>query len=233
MDTLSDVSEYLNNLEAYLDDVDSSKTRKGRIEKSEEELEMFEALEHKSVLVESRKHKLVVFTKAPPRAFSEPFMRFSMPCGVDGQGARDTKLDLAYSHKYITDEMLGKLCFARLDYGDYGGRMVKEVRFEIHGFNFFMDFVVIDYANKGEASVIFGRDILVSTKSTVDFGLGEMRIDLTMLKEDRNLDDMLASLVEEVVEVGSTSGELVKMGKASRNKSHNVNKLTQSALFSR
>ncbi|GJX84066.1 hypothetical protein Tco_0333547 [Tanacetum coccineum] len=231
MDTLSDVSEYLNNLEAYLDDVDSSKTRKGRIEKSEEELEMFEALEHKSVLVESRKHKIVVFTKAPPRAFSEPFMRFSMPCGVDGQGARDTKLDLAYSHKYITDEMLGKLCFARLDYGDYGRRMVKEVRFEIHGFNFFMDFVVIDYANKGEASVIFGRDILVTTKSTVDFGLGEMRIDLTMLKEDRNLDAMLASLVEEVVEVRSTSGELVKMGKASRNKRHNVNKLTPPALL--
>ncbi|GJZ20626.1 reverse transcriptase domain-containing protein [Tanacetum coccineum] len=95
MDTLSEVSEYLNNLEAYLDDRDSSETRMGRIEKSEEELEMFEALEHKSVVVESGKHKVVVFTKAPPRAYSEPFMRFSTPCGVDGQEAWDEELDLA------------------------------------------------------------------------------------------------------------------------------------------
>ncbi|GJU87796.1 hypothetical protein Tco_1295342, partial [Tanacetum coccineum] len=85
MDTLSDVSEYLNNLEAYLDDGDSSETRMDKIEKSEEELEMFEALERKSVVVESEKHRVVVFTKAPSRAYSKPFMRFSTPCSVDGQ----------------------------------------------------------------------------------------------------------------------------------------------------
>ncbi|GKB04040.1 hypothetical protein Tco_0832183 [Tanacetum coccineum] len=82
MDTLSDVSEYLNNLEAYLDDGDSLETRMDKIEKSEEELEMFEALERKSVVVD-----------------------------VDGQGAWDAKLDMADSHNYITDEMLGKIRF--------------------------------------------------------------------------------------------------------------------------
>nr|GEV46015.1 hypothetical protein [Tanacetum cinerariifolium] len=98
----------------------------------------------------------------------------------------------------------------------------KRIRVEIHGFNFHVGFIVIDYANKGESLVIYGRYFLVTIKSKVDFGLREMRIDLTMLEEDRNLDAMLVSLVEEVVEVGSRSGELVKMGNSSQNKSHNV-----------
>ncbi|GJW24665.1 zinc finger, CCHC-type containing protein [Tanacetum coccineum] len=55
MDTLSDVSEYLNKLEAYLDDGDSPETRMDKIENSEEELDIFEALERKSVVVESLK----------------------------------------------------------------------------------------------------------------------------------------------------------------------------------
>nr|GEY70866.1 hypothetical protein [Tanacetum cinerariifolium] len=170
MDTLSEVSEYLNNLEAYLDDEDSSETKMGRIEKS------FEALEYKSVVVELEKHKVVVFTKAPLRAYSEPFLRFSKPCGVDGQEAWDAKLDFAYSNNYIINEMLGKLGFVRLDYGNYGRRMVKEVRIMIHGFNFLVDFVVIDYANEGVYDI----------------------------------DTMLASQLEDVVKVRSTSDELVK-----------------------
>ncbi|GKG51625.1 hypothetical protein Tco_0544263, partial [Tanacetum coccineum] len=66
--------------------------------------------------------------------------------------------------------------------------MVKEVRVEIHGFTFLVDFVVIGYANEGEPSVIFGRDFLVTSKSKVDFGVGEMRIDLTMLEEEKDFD---------------------------------------------
>nr|GEW55501.1 hypothetical protein [Tanacetum cinerariifolium] len=141
-------------VEAYLDDGDSSESRIGTIEKS------LEALEHKSVVVELGKHKVVVFTKAHHQAYSEPFMRFPTPCGVDGQEAWDAELDFVYSHNYITYEMLGKLGFIRLDNGNYGRRMVKEVRIEIHGFNFLVDFMVIDYANEGEPSVVFGRDFL-------------------------------------------------------------------------
>nr|GEX26048.1 hypothetical protein [Tanacetum cinerariifolium] len=50
-----------------------------------------------------------------------------------------------------------------------------------------------------------------------------MRIDLTMLEEEWDLD---ALLVETMKEVGSSSGELLKMGKASRNKGHYLTKLT-------
>ncbi|GJX90238.1 hypothetical protein Tco_0343564 [Tanacetum coccineum] len=205
MDTLSKVSEYLNNLEAYLDDGNSLEARKGKVEKSEKELEMFEALEHKSVVVELEKHRVVVFTKAPLRAYSKPFMRFSTPCGVDGQGAWDTKLDMADSHNYMTKEMLDKLGFVRIDYEDYERKMVKEVRVEIHGFIFLVDFVVIGYANEGEPLVIFGRDFLVTTKSKVDFGMGEMRIYLSMLEEERDIDALLVELVETMDEVGSSN----------------------------
>ncbi|GJY59306.1 hypothetical protein Tco_0459198 [Tanacetum coccineum] len=44
MATLSEVSEYLNNLETLIDDGDSSEIRMGKFEKNEEELEMFEVL---------------------------------------------------------------------------------------------------------------------------------------------------------------------------------------------
>ncbi|GJX19356.1 zinc finger, CCHC-type containing protein [Tanacetum coccineum] len=69
-------------------------------------------------------------------------------------------------------------------------------------------------------------DFLVTTKSKVDFGSGEMRIDLTMLEEERDMDSLLIKLVVNMEEVGSSNGELVKMGKSSRIKNHNVNKLT-------
>ncbi|GKD40517.1 DNA-directed DNA polymerase [Tanacetum coccineum] len=231
MATLSEVSEYLNNLETLMDDGDFSEIKMGKIKKNKEELEMFEALEHKSVVMEVNKHKVVVFTKAPPRDYSEPFMRFSTPCVVDGQGAWDAELDLAYSNNYITEEMLEKLGFVRLDYDEYGRRMVNEARVEIYGFTFLVDFVVIDYANEWEPSVMFERDFLVTTKCKVDFGLGKMRIDLTLLEEDMNIDTVLASLVEGMVEVRSASSEQVKMGKANRNKGCNVNKLTPPALL--
>ncbi|GJZ09162.1 hypothetical protein Tco_0543445 [Tanacetum coccineum] len=178
----------MNNLEDFLDDGDSLEARKIKVEKSGRQLEMFEALGHKSVVVESKKHKVVILTKAPPRGFSKPFMRFYTPCGMDGQGAWDTELDMADSHNYITEEMFDKLGFAWVDYGDYGRKMVKQVRVEIHGFTFLVYFVVIGYANEGEPSVIFGRDFFVTTKSKDDFDVGEIRIDLTMLEEERDTD---------------------------------------------
>ncbi|GKE67788.1 hypothetical protein Tco_1521949 [Tanacetum coccineum] len=104
MDTLSNVSEYLNNLKVFLDDGDSLEARKVKVEKSEKELEI------------------------------KPFMRFSTPCGVDGQGAWDVELDMADSHNYMTEEMFDKLGFVRVDYGDYGRKMVKEVKESLRSF---------------------------------------------------------------------------------------------------
>nr|GEY39514.1 hypothetical protein [Tanacetum cinerariifolium] len=120
INSLSKVSKYLNNLEAFLDDGDSLEAK-----------------------------------KAPHRAFSETFMRFSTPCDVDGQGTWDVELDMADSHNYMTEEMSDKLAFVSIDYGDYGRKTVKEVRVEIHGFVFLLDFVVIRYDNEGEPSIIF------------------------------------------------------------------------------
>ncbi|GKC29728.1 hypothetical protein Tco_1037022, partial [Tanacetum coccineum] len=187
-----------NDLEEYLDDGDSLEARKLTVGKSKEVLELFEALEHKSIMIKEGKHKIVVFTKAPPRTYSKPFTRFSLPCDVDGQGAWDAELDMADSFNYITEERFDKLGFVRVDYGKYGRKMVKEVRVEIYGFTFLVDFVVIEYANEGEPSVIF----------------------------EKEFDAMLEGLVEKVEEVGSSNGELVKIGKASRNKGYNINKLT-------
>nr|GEV59611.1 hypothetical protein [Tanacetum cinerariifolium] len=79
---------------------------------------------------------------------------------------------------------------------------------------------------KSEPSVLFGRDFLVTSKSRVDFGIGEMRIDLTMLEEMKEIDAMLDALVENLEEVCSFNGDQVTMGKARRNKNHKVNKLT-------
>nr|GFC34040.1 hypothetical protein [Tanacetum cinerariifolium]GFC34126.1 hypothetical protein [Tanacetum cinerariifolium] len=53
-----------------------------------------------------------------------------------------------------------------------------------------------------------------------------MRIDVTMLKKDKDVDTLLENLVENMVKVGGTSGKLVKMGKANHLKCYNVNKLT-------
>ncbi|GKC77376.1 hypothetical protein Tco_1128150 [Tanacetum coccineum] len=164
MDTLSLVSEYLKDLEECMDDGDS---------KVAKEAKLFDALEHKSVVIEVDNQKIAIFTKAPLRAFGEPFMR----------------------------------------------KMVNDVNVEIHGVKFKADFVVLDYVNEGEPSIMFGRDFLVTTKSQVDFGLGEIRMNLTKFKEGIEVIDLTE-------EVGSSSEEVVKMGKANRNKGYNINKLT-------
>nr|GEW03132.1 hypothetical protein [Tanacetum cinerariifolium] len=173
IDTLSLVSKYLNGMEDILDDGDSMEARKLTVEKSKEELELFEALDHKSVIVNEWSHRVVRFKKVPPRdvelseSYSRPFIRFSLPCNVDGQGAWDAELDMADSLNYITKERFDQLGFVQVDYG---------------------------------------KDFLVTSKSRGDFGIGEMRTDLTMLKEMKEIDAMLDALVENLEEVCSSNG---------------------------
>nr|GEW21968.1 hypothetical protein [Tanacetum cinerariifolium] len=175
--------------------------RKLTVEKSKEELELFDALEYKSVFIKEGSHMVVMFKKASSRAYRKPFIRFSLPCDVDGQGAWDVELDMADSFNYIKEEKFEKLGFVRVDNENYEKKMVKEVRVEIHGFTFFVDLVMIGFANEGEPLVIFGRDFLVTSKSSVDFGIGEMRINLTMLEEMKDIDVMLDCLVEIMEEI--------------------------------
>ncbi|GJV13974.1 hypothetical protein Tco_1359297 [Tanacetum coccineum] len=157
---------------------------------------------------EKVKNEVVVFTNAHFREYCKPFMRFSTPCGMEGNRAWDAKHNLSYYDSYMSDDMLNTLGFMQLDYGKYRRKMVKDVLVEIHGYDFHTDFVVVDYVNEGEPLIVFSRSFLVTSKSQVDFRLGEMRIDITMLKEDKDVDTLLENLVEDMVEVGNTRGVL-------------------------
>ncbi|GJW89225.1 retrovirus-related pol polyprotein from transposon TNT 1-94 [Tanacetum coccineum] len=167
-------SKHLNNPE-YMDDADSAEVKMVKLEKSKEELELFESLKHKSMLIKEDNHKVVIFVEASDRASIKPFMS-----------------------NYMSEEILEKLGFVRIDFRD--------------------------------PSIVFGRNFLVTTKSKVDFGIGEIRVDLTKLKEDEDMGIFLDELDDIMEEVGSTSGEMVKMGKANRNKNYSVNKLTPPSL---
>ncbi|GJS89019.1 hypothetical protein Tco_0771655 [Tanacetum coccineum] len=194
--------EYLKNLEECMDDGDS------RVAK---EMKLFDALEHKSIVIEVGNQKFAIFTKVPLRTFGEPLMRYSVLCKVDGQGARDTKLDLVDLGNYVTEKVLDSIGFVHVSISDYSRKMVNDVNVEIHRVKFKADFVVLDYANKGEPSIMFGREFLATTKSQVDFGLGEIKMNLTMFEEFNSVVDLLE-------DIRSSSEEVVKMGKANRNK---------------
>ncbi|GJS36357.1 hypothetical protein Tco_0534739 [Tanacetum coccineum] len=159
------------------------------------EAKLFDALEHKSVVIKVDNQKIAIFTKAPLRVFGEPFMRYSLPCKVDGQGSWDAELDLADSANYVTKKVLENMGFVHVSLSDY------------------------DYVNEGEPSILFGRDFLATTKIQVDFRLGEIRMNLTKFEEGIDVIDLLE-------EVGSSSEEIVKMGKANDNKGYNINKVT-------
>nr|GEW25285.1 hypothetical protein [Tanacetum cinerariifolium] len=73
--------------------------------------------------------------------------------------------------------------FVHVSLSDYDKKMVNDVNVEIHGVKFKANFVVLDYVNEGEPSILFGRDFLATTKSQVDFGLGEIRLNVNKFKE--------------------------------------------------
>ncbi|GKB75450.1 hypothetical protein Tco_0942345, partial [Tanacetum coccineum] len=196
MDSLSEVSAYLNELESMLDDGESP-MKKEDLVKEGTEIERIDAMEIVENVPKKVKHEVVVFTKAPYHEYCEPCIRSSTPCMVKGNQAWDAELNMAYYDSYMSEDMLNTLGYVRLDHGEYGRKMVKNVRVMIHG------------------------SFLLTTKSQVDFRIGEMRVDVTMLKEEMDIDTLLTNFVEDMDEVGDTSGELVKMGKANRLKSNN------------
>ncbi|GJU91565.1 hypothetical protein Tco_1303988, partial [Tanacetum coccineum] len=132
---------------------------------------------------------------------------------------KDAELNLADSENYVTEKVLENMGFVHVSLSDYGRKMVNDVNVEIHGVKFKAYFVILDYVNEGESSILFGRGFLATTKSQVDFRLGEIKMNLTKFEEGIDVIDLLE-------EVGSSSKEVVKMGKANRNKGYNINKLT-------
>nr|GFC98861.1 hypothetical protein [Tanacetum cinerariifolium] len=193
MDSLSEVLAYLRKLENMLDDGDSPMKVEELVEVGTK-MKRIDAMDVNENVSKKVKHEVVVFTKAPYREYCEPYMRFSTPS--EGNQTCDAELNMAYYDNYMPEDMLNTLGYVRLDYGDYGRKMVKEIRVRIHGYDVETDFVVVDYVNEGEPSIVFGRSFLVTTKSQIDFRLGEMRIDVTMLKEDKDVDTLLENLME-------------------------------------
>ncbi|GKD86663.1 hypothetical protein Tco_1357817 [Tanacetum coccineum] len=108
---------YLLDLEECMNDGDSKVAKEAKV---------FDALEHKSVVIER---------------------------------------DLADSANYVTKEVLGNMGFVHVNFCDYGRKMVNDVNVEIHGVKFKADFVVLDYVNEGEPSIMFGRDFLLEAQA--------------------------------------------------------------------
>ncbi|GJW46988.1 hypothetical protein Tco_0078634 [Tanacetum coccineum] len=230
MESLSEVSAYLNELESTLDDGISTMM----VEESVEVSMKANVNDAMDVVVDTKeyakaKQEIVVFTKAPYREYDEPFMRFSTPCEVKGNEAMDAKLNITYFDNYMSKDSLNDLGYVRLDYVEYGRKMVKDIRVGINSYDVEADFVVVDHVNQGEPSIVFGRSFLVTTKSQADFGLGEMKINITMLRENKDVDVLLENLLKNMVEVNDASGEQVKMRKMNCLKNYRVNKLTPPA----
>nr|GEX11143.1 hypothetical protein [Tanacetum cinerariifolium] len=114
--------EYLKDLEECMDDGDS------RVAK---EMKLFDALEHKSIVIEVGNQKIAIFTKAPLRTFGEPFMRYSLPCKFDGKGAWNAELDLADSANYVTGKVLDSKGFVHVSISDYEVNSVIDLLEEV------------------------------------------------------------------------------------------------------
>nr|GEV15062.1 hypothetical protein [Tanacetum cinerariifolium] len=80
--------------------------------------------------------------------------------------------------------------FDALEHNIVAIEMVNDVIVEIHEVKFKDDFVVLDYVNEEEPSILFGRDFLATTKSQVDFGLGEIRMNLTKFEQGIDVIDL-------------------------------------------
>ena len=228
MESLSQISEYLRNLEdMFKDSGDSLEKLESMLEKAKTDLENGDIVGENDVcLPKEPKKRVVVFTRAPSKKYDAPHMRYSTPCAVEGIKAWDAELNMEYGDNYITEDVLDKLGFVRLDYEDYGRKKVKDVKVNIHGHIFKVDFVVLDYCNSDEPEVVFGRDFLVTTKCTVDFALSELKINITNLEEEKEVDEMIAELCEGMEKKKEGKEEVCKMGKANRKKG-TLNKLTQ------
>ena len=92
MESLSQISEYLKNLEnMFKDSGDSLEKLENMLEKTKLELEEEEVvgdnvayLPHELCLPKEKERKVVVFTRAPSKEFDAPHMRYSTPCAVEG-----------------------------------------------------------------------------------------------------------------------------------------------------
>ncbi|GKD17549.1 hypothetical protein Tco_1206707, partial [Tanacetum coccineum] len=147
MESLSKVSEYLNNLETILNKDDGSAIERMEIlvgkEKMELETKVME--EDDFVLYEPKRPLVITFTKAKPREYNEPNMSYSTPCGVEGIGAWDAECNIGQHNIHLTIALFEKLGNQKFDVETYGSSVVTNAKIEIHGYKFGMDLDVDEY----------------------------------------------------------------------------------------
>ena len=90
MESFSQISEYLKNLEdMFKDSGDSLEKLENMLKKAKLDLENGEVvgdnmayLPHEMCLPKEKERKVVVFTRAPPKEYDPPHMKYSTPCAV-------------------------------------------------------------------------------------------------------------------------------------------------------
>ena len=192
----------------FKDSDDSLEKLESMLEKAKLDLENGEVvgdnvayLPHEMCLPKEKERKVVVFTRAPPKEYDPPHMRYSTPCVVENVKAWDAELNMEYGDNYITEKVVYQLGYVRLDYEKYGRKLVKDVRVNIHGHIFKVDFVVMEYGNSDKPKVVFGRNFLVTTKCTLDFALSELRINISELEEEKHVNEMLVYVCESMEKI--------------------------------
>nr|GEW73758.1 hypothetical protein [Tanacetum cinerariifolium] len=119
-----------------------------------------------------------------------------------GVAAWDAECNLGQHNSHMTITLFEKLSKQKLDVYKYGRRIVINGHIEIHGYKFGIDLVVDEYEGTTESSVVFRRDFLLGSKCTMNFGLGEMKINMGELQDDKDVDWLLEEMLIECGDEG-------------------------------
>ncbi|GKC92380.1 hypothetical protein Tco_1157822 [Tanacetum coccineum] len=117
---------------------------------------------------------------------------------VDGQKAWDAELDFTDSMNYVTEKVLDSMGFVHVSISDFSRKMVNYFNVEIHGVKFKADFVVLDYANEGEPSIIVVdllEEIGSSSEEFVKMGNANRNKGYKELEESKHILEVLENYV--------------------------------------
>ena len=122
MDSPSEVSAYLDNLENELMDVGDVVVRmEEMIDKEKCEL-IRKGKDVELMESEPEKPRVVTFTRAKLREYDEPGMRYSTPCGIEGLGAWDAECNLGQHDSYVNFDFYEKFGNGKYEVDKYNRR---------------------------------------------------------------------------------------------------------------
>nr|GEV00668.1 hypothetical protein [Tanacetum cinerariifolium] len=131
----------------------------------------FENMKHKDVRVRSK-----MVNRMDTLSLVLKYLKDLEECMDDGDSkiAKEAKLFDALEYKSVVIEVdnikiaiftkVPLRAFGEPFMSNYSRKMVNDVNIEIHRVNFKADFVVLDYVNKEEPSIVLGRDFLQKVK---------------------------------------------------------------------